>query len=604
MKVIPALLILLVLCVPCEAQTARNFRVTTFAALGNPTEGNVRWCTDCNATAPASGGGTGAFCYATGSAWNCTDHASGGGGGGVSSVGLSLPNIFSVSGSPVTSSGTLTGTLAAQSANRIFAGPTTGAASTPAFRALVAADLGTGTADSTKFLRGDLTWQTALGSVTSVALAAPAEFTVSGSPITGAGTLTLTKATQSANLVYAGPSSGSAAQPGFRSLVAADLPSIAEAKFLFSDITTANSSTVMHGLLPKLSGNGSDCLRGDGSWLTCESGGGGGGSGDFSTNTTTSVANQVVVASGTGGKTGTFFTGTGIGNLSGGILSGITTSAGIAGAISDETGSPGVLVFSNSPSLTTPTIGNFSNAVHGHTGASSGGQLALNAFSSSTGSGAVVGQTSAVLVTPNIGVATATSVNKVAITAPATSATLTIANGKTLTANNSIAFSGTDGTTQTFQASDTIVGRATTDTLTNKTHTLPILGGNSGLPATCTVGQRVRDTSVTPNTYYNCIQTNVWGQELVSGTVGAVTAANGGTGLASGDAAGTISVSGATSGTKTFSTTLAAVPKCIVVPTSDLGGTRYWITKSTTTLTVNTSASVTASFDYHCTLIP
>ncbi|WP_342714454.1 hypothetical protein AAFG22_14860 [Bradyrhizobium sp. B024] len=47
--------------------------------------------------------------------------------------------------------------------------------------------------------------------------------------------------------------------------------------------------------------------------------------------------------------------------------------------------------------------------------------------------------------------------------------TLTIAAAKTLTANNTLTLAGTDGTTQTFQASDTIVGRATTDTLTNKT---------------------------------------------------------------------------------------------------------------------------------------
>lgn len=63
------------------------------------------------------------------------------GSGTVTSVGLSLPSIFSVSGSPVTTSGTLTGTLATQSANTVFAGPTTGGAATPAFRALVAADI-------------------------------------------------------------------------------------------------------------------------------------------------------------------------------------------------------------------------------------------------------------------------------------------------------------------------------------------------------------------------------------------------------------------------------------------------------------------------------
>lgn len=63
------------------------------------------------------------------------------GGGSVISVGLALPNIFSVSGSPVTTSGTLTGTLTTQAANTVFAGPASGSAVAPSFRALVLADL-------------------------------------------------------------------------------------------------------------------------------------------------------------------------------------------------------------------------------------------------------------------------------------------------------------------------------------------------------------------------------------------------------------------------------------------------------------------------------
>lgn len=66
---------------------------------------------------------------------------SAGSGGSVTSVDLSLPAIFTVTGGPVTSTGTLTGTLATQAANTHFAGPTTGAAATPTFRALVDADL-------------------------------------------------------------------------------------------------------------------------------------------------------------------------------------------------------------------------------------------------------------------------------------------------------------------------------------------------------------------------------------------------------------------------------------------------------------------------------
>ena len=63
-------------------------------------------------------------------------------GGTVTSVGLSLPaSLFTVSGSPVTSSGTLTGTLITQTANTVFSGPTTGSAAMPTFRALVSADI-------------------------------------------------------------------------------------------------------------------------------------------------------------------------------------------------------------------------------------------------------------------------------------------------------------------------------------------------------------------------------------------------------------------------------------------------------------------------------
>lgn len=59
----------------------------------------------------------------------------------VSSVGLSFSDLFSVTGSPVTTSGTLAATLVQQPANRVFAGPPSIPAGTPSFRALVEADL-------------------------------------------------------------------------------------------------------------------------------------------------------------------------------------------------------------------------------------------------------------------------------------------------------------------------------------------------------------------------------------------------------------------------------------------------------------------------------
>lgn len=91
-----------------------------------------------------------------------------------------------------------------------------------------------------------------------------------------------------------------------------------------------------------------------------------------------------------------------------------------------------------------------------------------------------IAATSMALTTPNLGVATATSINKVAITAPASSATLTIANGKTLTASNSLTFTGTDATSFAFPgASDTVATIAATQTLTNKTlaSSTDVLGG-------------------------------------------------------------------------------------------------------------------------------
>ncbi len=62
------------------------------------------------------------------------------------------------------------------------------------------------------------------GPVSSVGLSMPTEFSVASSPITSSGTIAVTKQTQTANTVYAGPTTGSAAVPAFRAVVAADLP--------------------------------------------------------------------------------------------------------------------------------------------------------------------------------------------------------------------------------------------------------------------------------------------------------------------------------------------------------------------------------------------
>lgn len=84
---------------------------------------------------------TGLDCYSwNGSAYASTNCASGGA-GNVTSVGLAMPSIFTVTGSPVTSTGTLTATLANESANTVFSGPPSGSATAPTFRALVSNDI-------------------------------------------------------------------------------------------------------------------------------------------------------------------------------------------------------------------------------------------------------------------------------------------------------------------------------------------------------------------------------------------------------------------------------------------------------------------------------
>lgn len=94
-------------------------------------------------------------------------------------------------------------------------------------------------ADKTK-LDGIASGATAnTGTVTSVALSAPAIFTLSGSPITTSGTLTLALATQAANVVWAGPTTGAAAGPAFRALVPADIPALD-----WSKITTGRPTTL------------------------------------------------------------------------------------------------------------------------------------------------------------------------------------------------------------------------------------------------------------------------------------------------------------------------------------------------------------------------
>jgi hypothetical protein len=126
-------------------------------------------------------------------------------------------------------------------------------------------------------------------------------------------------------------------------------------------------------------------------------------------------------------------------------VTGLPVSTGISGLGS------GVATF-----LATPTSANFAAAL-----------------TDENGSGAVVLTTSPALVTPSLGVASATSINKVAFTAPATGATITIPDGVTLTGP------AASGTAMTLGNNETVTGVKTFGAVGN-VGKLAIAGSGSG----------------------------------------------------------------------------------------------------------------------------
>lgn len=178
--------------------------------------------------------------------------------------------------------------------------------------------------------------------------------------------------------------------------------------------------------------------------------------------------------SNSGGGAAITLSGAVVGSGSGTIATtlGSFTSADLLGALSDETGT-GVAVFNISPTFVTPALGTPASGVATNlTGTAAGltaGNVTTNAnltgvitssgnatsIASQTGTGTkFVVDTSPTLVTPNIGVATATSLNGLIVTA--STGTITVSNGKTITLSSSLTFTGTDSSSVAFGTGGTV----------------------------------------------------------------------------------------------------------------------------------------------------
>ena len=221
--------------------------------------------------------------------------------------------------------------------------------------------------------------------------------------------------------------------------------------------------------------NGTITVNSDGSYSIDLTPGTGG---DLSSDTATSVDSEVAIFKSTTGKLLKRASITGLAKLTSGVLSGAS-----AGTDYLAPAAIGVTVQAYDADLDylstfTPTsnVKSILNAAHYAAirtlmdlGTSTGTQLDyLNAATGTTGttSQKLVFDTSPTLVTPNLGTATATSINKVAFTAPASGSTLRIEDGKTLRITKTMQLTSADDTTvATFPAGAVTVG--ITGTLTN-----------------------------------------------------------------------------------------------------------------------------------------
>ncbi len=313
--------------------------------------------------------------------------------------------------------------------------------------------------------------------------------------VTTTGTLTASLLTQTANKVLAGPTTGSAATPTFRSLVTADLPATyLVAASNLSDLTSTSTARSNLGLgtaavqniafFCQTSNNLSDLASASTARTNLGLGTLATQSGTFSgTSSGTNTGDQTITLTGavTGSGTGSFATTI----ATPGTLTVATTNStatahthaitsssapGAAAAIlatdaSGIIGSTGTRIVKGwftDLTVTNAIAGSITgNAATVTTNANLTGVITSSgnttSIASQTGTGTkFVVDTSPTLVTPVLGVATITSINKMAITAPATSSTLAVADGKTATISNTLTFAGTDSSTITLGAGGTV----------------------------------------------------------------------------------------------------------------------------------------------------
>ena len=241
-------------------------------------------------------------------------------------------------------------------------------------------------------------------------------------------------------------------------------------------------------------------------------------------------------------------------NAAGGSGTGTVTSVsvvsanGFAGSVATPTVTPAITI---TTTVNSPVLAGNGTAI---------------AAATTTGSGStVVLATSPTLVTPTLGAATATTVNKVTITAPATGSTLTIADGKTATISNTLTFTGTDGSSVAFGTGGTVLYSGSTIPLTVGTTTIAsgtstrVLFDNAGVLGEYTVSgsgnvAMTSSPSFTTPTLGAATATTINGNTFTTGTYTLT-----GTAAKTLNFTNTLTLSGTDSTTMTFPATSATV---------------------------------------------